>query len=59
TGEPVVVHGRPDSSAKAAFQRLATLVVEEVAPPRDLGGCTARLFATVEAAFEDLDAAGN
>jgi len=59
TGKPVVVHGRPDSSAKAAFQKLAALIVEEVAPPRDLGGCTARLFATVEAAFEELDAAGN
>jgi ATP-binding protein involved in chromosome partitioning len=45
-GEPVAVAG-PEDPAGAAFHRLATRVVEELLPPVEMSGCTARIFELV------------
>jgi ATP-binding protein involved in chromosome partitioning len=55
TGTPVA-ESAPDSPARAAFHQLAARVVEELLPPVDLGGCTARIFEQAEAALAAKDA---
>jgi ATP-binding protein involved in chromosome partitioning len=42
-GRPVALEA-PDSPAGAAFHALATQVVEELAPPIEMAGCTARIL---------------
>jgi ATP-binding protein involved in chromosome partitioning len=42
-GRPVVL-GTPDSPAGLAFHELARRVVEELAPPIEMAGCTARVL---------------
>ncbi len=58
-GDPVAVAG--DGPAADAFRSIVERIVSDVAPPRggddvDMAGCTARLFETVNAAFDELDA---
>jgi len=53
TGTPVVL-AAPGSPAGAAFGALAARVVDELLPPVEMAGCTARIF---EAALENLAAA--
>jgi hypothetical protein len=37
----------PDSPAGAAFHELAARIVEELLPPVEMAGCTARIFELV------------
>ena len=53
TGTPVVLSA-PDSPAGAAFHALAARVVDELMPPVEMAGCTARIF---ELAAQNLAAA--
>jgi ATP-binding protein involved in chromosome partitioning len=58
-GDPVAVAG--DGPAADAFRSIVERIVSDVAPPKggddvDMAGCTARLFETVNAAFDELDA---
>ena len=58
-GTPVALDG--DGPAADAFRAIAAQIVDEIAPPTapddiDMAGCSARLFDTVNAAFERLDA---
>jgi len=48
-GEPVAVSG--DGPAAAAFRAIADQLVDHVAPPVDVKGCSARLLDAVEAAL--------
>lgn len=50
TGNPIAV-AAPDSPAGRAFNELAARVVEELLPPVEMAGCTARIF---ELAAENL-----
>ena len=54
-------HGRPvaleDGPAAEAFRAIARTLIEEVVPPADLAGCSARLVGAIEAAFEQRDEA--
>ncbi|MCI4355035.1 MAG: Mrp/NBP35 family ATP-binding protein, partial [Thermoplasmata archaeon] len=43
TGQPVALSA-PDSPAGAAFHTLAQRVVDELAPPIEMAGCTARIL---------------
>jgi ATP-binding protein involved in chromosome partitioning len=52
-GTPVVVSG--DGPAARAFRAIVDRLVSEVAPPVDMGGCTARILGAVEAALGSLD----
>jgi ATP-binding protein involved in chromosome partitioning len=59
-GQPVAIDG--NGPAADAFRAVAERIVTEIAPPRggvevDMAGCSARLFETVNAAFDDLDRA--
>jgi ATP-binding protein involved in chromosome partitioning len=56
TGHPVVVT-TPDSPAGAAFHALAGLVVDDVLPPIEMGGCTARILDVANANLAALDKA--
>jgi ATP-binding protein involved in chromosome partitioning len=53
TGNPVAI-STPDSPAGAAFHALAARIVDELLPPVEMAGCTARIF---EAAAANLAAA--
>ena len=58
-GDPVAVAG--EGPAADAFRAIVERIVTDIAPPRsgddvDMAGCTARLFETVNAAFDALDA---
>ncbi len=58
-GDPVAIAGV--GPAAEAFRSIVEQIVTEVAPPRsaddvDMAGCTARLFDTVNAALDQLDA---
>jgi ATP-binding protein involved in chromosome partitioning len=48
---------QPDSPAGAAFRDLAAKVVEELLPPVEMAGCTARIFEMATANFAAIDAA--
>jgi ATP-binding protein involved in chromosome partitioning len=50
-GTPVAVEG--SGPAAAEFRRVARLIVEEVAPPTDMAGCSARMLSLVNAALDD------
>jgi ATP-binding protein involved in chromosome partitioning len=53
SGNPVAL-ATPDSPAGAAFHALAARIVDELLPPVEMAGCTARIF---EAAAANLAAA--
>jgi ATP-binding protein involved in chromosome partitioning len=54
-------HGRPialgDGPAADAFRSIARLMIDEIVPPADLAGCSARLMGAVDAALAAADAA--
>ena len=52
-GQPVAL-AAPDSPAGIAFHTLAARIVDELLPPVEMAGCTARIF---ELAAANLDAA--
>ncbi|HSB86600.1 MAG TPA: P-loop NTPase [Ilumatobacteraceae bacterium] len=52
-GRPVALEG--DGLAAAEFRAIARKIIDEVAPPVNMAGCSARMLSMVEAA---LDAAG-
>ena len=58
TGQPVALSA-PNSPAGAAFHTLAARIVEELLPPVEMAGCTARIFelATANLAAADARAA--
>jgi ATP-binding protein involved in chromosome partitioning len=49
-GEPLSV-AAPSSDAGAAFAAAADRIADELLPPVDMAGCTARMLSTVEAAL--------
>lgn len=49
TGQPVALSA-PESPAGSAFHDLATKLVDELAPPIEMAGCTARIFELAEQA---------
>jgi ATP-binding protein involved in chromosome partitioning len=53
SGKPVVVEG--SGRAAAAFKAIARKIIDEIAPPVNMAGCSARMLSMVTAA---LDAAG-
>jgi ATP-binding protein involved in chromosome partitioning len=53
SGKPVVLSGA--GPASAAFSAIARRIIDDVAPPVNMAGCSARMLAMVEAA---LDGAG-
>jgi ATP-binding protein involved in chromosome partitioning len=55
-GAPVA-WSQPDSPAGTAFRELATKVVEELLPPVEMAGCTARIFEVANANLAAIDAA--
>jgi ATP-binding protein involved in chromosome partitioning len=56
TGTPVAL-GLPDSPAGRAFRELAERVVDELLPPVEMAGCTARIFEIAAANLAAADAA--
>lgn len=56
-------HGRPialgDGPAAEAFRAIARLLLDDVVPPADLAGCSARLMSAVDAALAAADAASS
>ena len=54
-------HGRPialgDGPAAEAFRGIARRMIDEIVPPADLAGCSARLMGAVDAALAAADAA--
>jgi ATP-binding protein involved in chromosome partitioning len=55
-GRPVAL-AAPDSLAGVAFHALAARVVDELLPPVEMGGCTARIFELAAANLDHADAA--
>ena len=55
SGHPVVL-AAPDSPTGVAFHSLAALVVDEILPPIEMGGCTARILDIATANLAQLDA---
>lgn len=53
-GAPVSVSD-PNSVVGQAFATLAARIVEDIAPPVDMGGCSARMLAAIEAAVGPAD----
>ena len=47
TGRPVAIT-EPESAAGAAFHELAANIVDDLAPPIEMAGCTARMLELVE-----------
>ena len=56
TGMPVVLSA-PDSPAGAAFHTLAARLFDELLPPVEMAGCTARIFELATANLAAADAA--
>ena len=54
-------HGRPvalaEGPAAEAFRGIARRMIDEIVPPADLAGCSARLMGAVDAALAAADAA--
>jgi len=48
-GRPLSV-AAPEAASSTAFSAVATRIVEDLLPPVDMSGCTARMLAAVEAA---------
>jgi len=55
TGAPVALNGT--GAAADEFRAIARLIVEEVAPPTNMAGCSARMLSMVAAALDAKDAA--
>jgi len=55
-GAPLALE-QPQSAAGRAFHELARVLAEELIPPVQMAGCTARIFAAAEANLAALDAA--
>jgi ATP-binding protein involved in chromosome partitioning len=55
-GAPVAME-QPDSPAGREFHELARRLAEDLMPPIQMAGCTARIFAAAEANLAALDAA--
>ena len=55
-------HGRPvaleEGPAVDAFRAIARTLIDEVVPPADLAGCSARMLGAVNAALDAVDATG-
>jgi ATP-binding protein involved in chromosome partitioning len=56
-GRPVVL-GVPDSPAARAFREIADRVVDELLPPVEMAGCTARIFELANAKSAPAHASG-
>ena len=56
TGQPIALTA-PDSPAGAAFHALAARIVDELLPPVEMAGCTARIFELATANLAAADAA--
>ena len=56
TGQPIALSS-PDSPAGAAFHALAARIVNELLPPVEMAGCTARIFELANANLAAADAA--
>jgi ATP-binding protein involved in chromosome partitioning len=56
TGTPVALSA-PDSPAGAAFHALAARLFDELLPPVEMAGCTARIFELATANLAATDAA--
>ena len=52
-GQPVVLGS---SSAAGVFADIAKLIVDEIAPPIEMAGCTARMFDLAQEALDAFDA---
>ena len=52
-GDPVV--SRDDSEAAKAFRSITDQLVDEIAPPRNMAGCSAHMLASVEAALDGIE----
>jgi len=55
SGAPVALEGT--GAAADEFRAIARLIVEEVAPPTNMAGCSARMLSMVAAALDAKDAA--
>jgi ATP-binding protein involved in chromosome partitioning len=55
-GAPLALE-QPQSAAGQVFHELARVLAEELIPPVEMAGCTARIFAAAEANLAALDAA--
>lgn len=55
-GAPLALE-RPESGAGREFHELARRLAEELLPPIEMAGCTARIFAAAEANLAAIDAA--
>jgi ATP-binding protein involved in chromosome partitioning len=53
-GQPVALNGQ--GPAADAFRSIARRIVEDIAPPTNMSGCSARMLAHVEAALAAKDA---
>jgi ATP-binding protein involved in chromosome partitioning len=56
TGQPIALSS-PESPAGAAFHTLAARIVDELLPPVEMAGCTARIFELANATLAAADAA--
>ena len=56
TGTPVVL-ARPTARPARAFHALAARIVDELLPPVEMAGCTARIFELATANLAAADAA--
>jgi ATP-binding protein involved in chromosome partitioning len=56
TGRPAVLD-HPDSAAGLEFRRIARTIVDELLPPVEMAGCTARIFEIAAAGLAEKDAA--
>ncbi|HTH06460.1 MAG TPA: Mrp/NBP35 family ATP-binding protein [Ilumatobacteraceae bacterium] len=54
TGTPVALEG--DGPAAIEFREIARLLVDEIAPPANMAGCSARMLQMVTAALDAKDA---
>jgi ATP-binding protein involved in chromosome partitioning len=52
-GVPVSLAG--DGAAAEAFRAIATRIIDDIAPPTNMAGCSARMLSAVAAAFDKLD----
>jgi ATP-binding protein involved in chromosome partitioning len=54
-GQPISLDGT--GPAADEFRRIARLIIDEVAPPTNMAGCSARMLGMVAAAFDARDSA--
>ena len=45
-----------DGAAAAEFHRIARRIIDDIAPPVNMAGCSARMLSLVSAAFDERDA---